>query len=175
MGVREGYTLVPVRGVRFSAGATSVVLAAALTVRGDVGMHLVAWQWSVAVLAACVGMRYSLYGKLWNGLIRVANENEEMEPAAGPRFAQACGAALLSGALAAYVLGASNIAWTLVAVMLALSTLLATTRICLGCLMYGMLSGHRMRKRRRHEGAPGRMPPSEVAPGSTAGTVGADG
>ncbi|MDH3247954.1 MAG: DUF4395 domain-containing protein [Acidimicrobiia bacterium] len=60
----------------------------------------------------------------------------EFEPAAPPRFAQLIGAVILGVASFALVAGWETIGWALTLVVNALATLAATTRICVGCILY---------------------------------------
>ena len=133
--------MIDVRGPRFGAAITSTVLATALLVQGTVGTALVVWQWTMFAIAAVFGLRHSVYGNLFRLLKRRFDLGPPpaTEPEAGPRFAQACGLAVLTVALVAAALGASTVAWLAVGVVLALSLLLATTDICIGCLLYGVI------------------------------------
>ncbi len=133
--------MIDVRGPRFGAAITSTVLATALLVQGSVGTVLVVWQWTMFAIAAVFGLRHSVYGNLFRSLKRRIDLGPPpaTEPEAGPRFAQACGLAVLTVALGATALGASTVAWVAVGVVLALSLLLATTDICIGCLLYGVI------------------------------------
>ena len=133
--------MIDVRGPRFGAAITSTVLATALLVQGTVGTALVVWQWTMFAIAAVFGLRHSVYGNLFRSLKRRFDLGPPpaTEPEAGPRFAQACGLAVLTVALVATALGASTVAWLAVGVVLALSLLLATTDICIGCLLYGVI------------------------------------
>jgi hypothetical protein len=135
----DGDLLVDVRGPRFGAAVTSLVLVTALLTRGGPGVGLVAWQWAMFAIAAVLGLRHSVYGNLFRLVKRRFDLGPPpaTEPEAGPRFAQACGLAVLTVALAALALGAPTVAWTAVGAVLALSLLLAATDICIGCLLYG--------------------------------------
>lgn len=138
----EGRLLIDVRGPRFSAAITSTVLATALLVQGGAGTALVVWQWVMFAIAAGLGLRHSVYGNLFRLVKRRFDLGPapSSEPEAGPRFAQACGLAVLSVALVALALGATTVAWVAVGVVLALSLLLASTNVCIGCLLYGVVS-----------------------------------
>jgi len=137
-----GRLIIDVRGPRFGAAITSIVLASALLTQGRIGVALVAWQWTMFAIAAVAGLRYSVYGNLFRFIKRRFDLGPppETEPEAGPRFAQACGLAVLTVALAALALDATVLAWGSVAVVLALSLLLASTNVCIGCLLYGVIS-----------------------------------
>lgn len=60
----------------------------------------------------------------------------EFEPAAPPRFAQLVGAITLGLASFALVAGWETLGWALTLVVTALAALAATTRICIGCILY---------------------------------------
>jgi hypothetical protein len=149
----QGRLLIDVRGPRFGAAITTVVLATALVVQGPVGIALVAWQWLAFAIATVAGLRFSPYGNLF----RVVKARldlgppPETEPEGPPRFAQACGLAVATVALAAFALGATTVGWVAVGVVLALSALLALTGICVGCELY--LVGQRLRGGRTGAGA----------------------
>ena len=133
--------MIDVRGPRFSAAITSTVLATALLLQDTVGTALVVWQWTMFAIAAVFGLRHSVYGNLFRFFKRRLDLGPPpaTEPEAGPRFAQACGLAVLTVALAALALGAPVVAWVAVGVVLALSLLLASMDICIGCLLYGVI------------------------------------
>ncbi len=137
-----GRLIIDVRGPRFGAAITSIVLASALLTQGRLGVALVVWQWTMFAIAAVAGLRYSVYGNLFRSIKRRFDLGPppQTEPEAGPRFAQACGLAVLTVALIALALDATVLAWGSVAVVLALSLLLASTNVCIGCLLYGVIS-----------------------------------
>jgi len=137
-----GRLLIDVRGPRVGAAITATVLATALLVQGGVGVALIGWQWAMFAIAALFGLRHSVYGNLFRMVKRRLDLGPppSVELEAGPRFAQACGLAVLTIALGAFLLGATTVAWGAVGVVLALSLLLAATDICIGCLLYGIVS-----------------------------------
>jgi hypothetical protein len=138
-----GRLLIDVRGPRFGAAITATVLATALLVQGGVGTALVVWQWAMFAIATIFGLRHSVYGNLFRFIKRRFDLGPPpaTEPEAGPRFAQACGLAVLTVSLVALVAGSgAALAWGPVVVVLALSLLLATTDICIGCLLYGVIA-----------------------------------
>jgi hypothetical protein len=137
-----GRLIFDVRGPRFGAAITSIVLASALLTQGRIGVALVVWQWTMFAIAAVAGLRFSVYGNLFRFIKRRFDLGPppETEPEAGPRFAQACGLAVLTVALVALALDATVVAWASVAVVLSLSLLLASTNVCIGCLLYGVIS-----------------------------------
>lgn len=143
----QGGLLIDVRGPRFAASLTTLVLAVALTVRGPVGIALVAWQTLTFAVAALAGLKWSVYGNLFRYIkhrFRLGPP-PETEAEAPPRFAQTCGLVFTGGGLVAFLVGATAVGWVLVAVVLALAALLALTGICVGCELY--LLGQRLRHR----------------------------
>lgn len=142
---QDGNLLIDVRGPRFGAAITTVVLAVALIVQGSVGVGLVVWQWLVFGIATFAGLAWSPYGNVFRFLKRRLDLGPppQTEPEGPPRFAQLCGFAVASVALIAFAVGATTVGWLAVAVVLALSTLLAATGLCVGCELY--LIGQRLR------------------------------
>ena len=143
----EGRLLIDVRGPRFGAAITSVVLGAALVLQGRVGIALTVWQWAVFAIATFAGLRHSVYGRLFRWAKRRFDLGPPpaTEPEAPPRFAQACGFAVTSVGLVLLALGATTAGWVAVGMVLALSLLLATTGICVGCELH--ILGQRLRTR----------------------------
>lgn len=145
----EGTLLIDVRGPRFGAAITMTVLAVALVVQGSVGVGLVALQWLVFAVATVAGLAWSPYGTIF----RIVKRRFDLgpppatEPEGPPRFAQACGLAVTTIALLAFALGGTGslVGWIAVGIVLALSTLLALTGVCVGCELY--LVGQRLRAR----------------------------
>ena len=137
-----GRLLIDIRGPRFGAAITSVVLATAIVVQGGIGTTLVVWQWAMFAIAAVLGLKHSVYGNLFRAVKRRFDLGPPpaTEPEAGPRFAQACGLAVLTVALVALALGATTVAWVAVGTVLTLSLLLASTNVCIGCLLYGVIA-----------------------------------
>jgi hypothetical protein len=141
----QGALIIDVRGPRFGAAITSLVLATALVIQGPVGLALVAWQWVAFGISTFAGLAWSPYGNVFRVVKRRFDLGPppETEPEGPPRFAQACGFAGATVALVLFALGATGAGWVAVAVVLALSVLLATTGICVGCELY--LVGRRLR------------------------------
>lgn len=143
----NGDLVVDVRGPRFGAAITTIVLAIALVVQGPFAVALVAWQWVQFTISTVFGLTWSPYGNLFRFAKRRLDLGPppEVEGEGPPRFAQACGMAVTSIALGAFALGGSGsvVGWVAVGIVLALSTLLATTGICVGCELY--LLGARFR------------------------------
>lgn len=143
----HGALVIDVRGPRFGAAITSVVLATALVVQGPVGLALVSWQWLAFAISTFAGLAWSPYGHVF----RIVKRRMDLgpppatEPEAPPRFAQACGFAVSTVGLLLLLAGATTAGWIAVGVVLALSVLLATTGLCVGCELY--LVGQRLRAR----------------------------
>src|SRR3712207_8066367 len=98
---------VDVRGPRFAAGLTAVVLAVALLT--DSGW-LVAAQAVVFAVGAFAGLRYAPYGVLFRVLVAPRlGPVREREPEAPPRFAQLMGLLFAVVGAAGYLLGAPEI------------------------------------------------------------------
>jgi hypothetical protein len=137
----EGRLLIDVRGPRVAATITVAVLATDLAVGGTLGTALVVWQWLVFGVAAVAGLRWSVYGNLFRALKRRFDLGPApaVEPEAGPRFAQACGFAVMTVAVAATALGAPLVATAATALVLSLAALLAAFDVCVGCILYGVL------------------------------------
>lgn len=138
---------IDVRGPRFGAAITTVVLAAAIVVQGTVGTVLLAWQVLAFAIATFAGLRWSPYGNLFRAVKRRFDLGPppETEPEGPPRFAQLCGLIFAGGGLVAVLAGAELLGWILVGIVLALSSLLAFTGLCVGCELY--LFGQRLRTR----------------------------
>lgn len=58
------------------------------------------------------------------------------EPSGPPRFAQLLGVVFLTAATVMFVFGAIVAGWVVTLAVTALATLAATTRICVGCMIY---------------------------------------
>lgn len=129
--------LIDVRGPRFSAAITFVVLALAFALRSPV---LLAVQVAVFAVAALAGLRWSPYGNLFRFLKRRLDWGPPpaTEPEAGPRFSQLMGLLFSGGGLLAITAGAAGLGWGLVLVVVALSGLLAATGICVGCEVHAL-------------------------------------
>jgi hypothetical protein len=134
----EGVLLIDVRGPRFGAAITTVVLGAALVVQGPVGVGLVAWQWLAFAISTVFGLAWSPYGNVFRFVKRRFDLGPapDVETEGPPRFAQACCLAVATVALVLFAVGASTAGWVAVGVVLALSALLALAGICVGCELY---------------------------------------
>lgn len=128
---------IDVRGPRFSAALTFLVLATAFALSSPA---LLAVQVAVFAVAALAGLRWSPYGQLFRVLKRRLDWGPPpaTEPEAGPRFSQLMGLIFTGAGLAAVLAGAGALGWGLVLVVVALSGLLAATGLCVGCEMYAI-------------------------------------
>ena len=135
--------VIDVRGPRFSAAITFVVLSVAFLVRSPA---LLAVQVAVFAIAALAGLRWSPYGNLFRLLKRTFDLGPPpaTEPEAGPRFSQLAGLLVSGGGLIAIASGAPGLGWALVLVVIGLSGLLAATGLCVGCEVYAL--GQRLRR-----------------------------
>ena len=125
---------VDVRGPRFVAGITSVVLAVALLTGSG---WLVAAQAAVFAVGAFAGLRYAPYGVLFRVLVapRLGPVGER-EPEAPPRFAQFVGLLFALVGAAGYLAGAPVVGAVATGLALVAALLNATTGFCLGCELY---------------------------------------
>ncbi len=100
---------------------------------------LVAVAFGLLALSFVGGPRVAPLTQLYVKVLRPRFQPEgptEFEKAAPPRFAQLMGTAVLGLALVAFVLGWDVVAWASTLVVMALATLAATTRVCVGCIIY---------------------------------------
>ncbi|KMS75374.1 membrane protein [Streptomyces viridochromogenes] len=128
---------IDMRGPRFGAAVTTVVLAVAL-VTGSA--WLLAWQTLAFALGAAGGVSRSPYGWLFRTAVRPRlgppTEFEAPEP---PRFAQAVGLVFAGLGLVGYTLGPDWLGLAATGAALAAAFLNATFGYCLGCEMYLLL------------------------------------
>lgn len=90
------------------------------------------------VLSVLGGPRWSLFGRLYNQVIRPAFKIAPGRPeAAAPhRFAETIGAGFLVIATICFLLGATAVGWALALVVAALAAVNWLAGICVGCQMY---------------------------------------
>jgi hypothetical protein len=125
---------VDVRGPRFAAGVTAVVLAVALVTGSG---WLVAVQAVVFAVGAFTGLRYAPYGVLFRVLVAPRlGPVREREPEAPPRFAQLVGLIFAVVGAAGYLLGAPVLGAVATGFALVAALLNAATGFCLGCELY---------------------------------------
>lgn len=126
---------------RFNQAVVAVVTAVAFVVREPALVGLV---FAVLVISALWPSKAPL-SKMYTELIRSHIENSKpiaLEPAAPPQFAQKLGAGVLGVALVAFLTGVEWAGWAATLVVTILAALAATTRICLGCILYERLVAH---------------------------------
>jgi hypothetical protein len=125
---------IDVRGPRFGAALTTLVLAIVL-ITGSA--WLLAWQTLAFALGAAGGVGRSPYGWLFRAFVRPRigppSEFESPEP---PRFAQAVGLVFAGVGLVGYTLGPDWLGLVATAAALAAAFLNAAFGYCLGCEMY---------------------------------------
>jgi len=129
--------LIDARGPRYTAGITTLVLAAALVTESNL---IIGFQLSVFLSAVLFGLRRSIYGFIYRNLIQprlsgpVPSENE-----AAPRFAQLIGALFAATALIGGLTGNSAVFLIATSFALAAAFLNAAFCFCLGCQFYLIL------------------------------------
>jgi hypothetical protein len=125
---------VDVRGPRFGAWITTVVLAVALLTGSG---WLVAAQAVVFAVGAFAGLRYAPYGVLFRVLVAPRlGPVREREPEAPPRFAQLVGLLFAVVGAAGYLLGSPVTGAVATGLALVAALLNAATGFCLGCELY---------------------------------------
>ncbi|MEV6652484.1 DUF4395 domain-containing protein [Streptomyces sp. NPDC051219] len=128
---------IDIRGPRFGAAVSTVVLAAVL-ITGSAS--LLAWQTLCFAIGAFAGVQRSPYGLLFRAAVRPrVGPPTEFEDAAPPRFAQAIGLAFAAVGLAGYAAGPLWLGMTATAGALAAAFLNSAFGYCLGCEMYLLL------------------------------------
>lgn len=140
-------TRIDVRGPRFGAVITTVVLALALALgQSPIATVLVVWQTFAFALGALVGLHAQPYSVIYRRLVqpRLAAPTQ-FEDAAPPRFAQAVGLVFAVVALVSLLAGATAVATVALAFALIAAFLNAVFGLCLGCQMY--LMGRRIATR----------------------------
>lgn len=125
---------VDVRGPRFVAWITSLVLAAGLLLSSGA---ILLFQTAVFAISAFAGLRYSPYGIAFRSLVapRLGPViRRELQPPL--RFAQLVGFGFAAVASIGYLAGAPVVGAIATGFALAAALLNATTGFCLGCEMY---------------------------------------
>ena len=128
---------IDVRGPRFSAALTCLVLSVAFLTRSTA---VLAFQVVVFAIVALAGLRWSPYGNVFRFLKRTLplGPPPATEPEAGPRFSQLMGLIFSGAGLAAVATGRTGLGWGLVLVVIGLSGLLAATGLCVGCEVHAL-------------------------------------
>ncbi|MFM9555948.1 MULTISPECIES: DUF4395 domain-containing protein [Streptomyces] len=125
---------IDVRGPRFGAAVTTVVLAVAL-ITGSA--WLLAWQTFAFALGAAGGVGRSPYGWVFRTLVRPRlGPPTEFEPPEPPRFAQAVGLVFALVGLVGFAVGPVWLGLVATGAALAAAFLNAVFGYCLGCEMY---------------------------------------
>ncbi|CEI24575.1 Hypothetical protein PFCIRM516_04415 [Propionibacterium freudenreichii] len=135
--VRPGPGQVDVRGPRFGAAITSVLLIAALVLGPWPGVIVLAIQTLAFAAGAVLGVSRQPYGLFFRSVVRprIAPASE-FEDAAAPRFAQGVGLAFAIAGLAGVVFSLPVLFYVAVAFALVAAGLNALFGFCLGCEMY---------------------------------------
>ncbi|MEU9206445.1 DUF4395 domain-containing protein [Streptomyces sp. NPDC048415] len=125
---------IDVRGPRFGAAVTTVVLAAVL-ITGSV--WVLAWQTLAFALGASGGVARSPYGWLFRKAVRPRlGPPTEFEAPQPPQFAQAVGLVFAVVGLIGYTAGPQWLGLAATGCALAAAFLNAAFGYCLGCEMY---------------------------------------
>ena len=134
----SGRTVVDVRGPRFGAAITTVVLGLILlTIPSPVSVELIVGQTLVFGLGAIVGLQAQPYGVFFRRVVRPRiGEATEFEDAAPPRFAQTVGLLFALVGLVGLLTGVTVVAYVAVAFAFAAAFLNAAFAFCLGCEVY---------------------------------------
>ncbi|MBT2388687.1 DUF4395 domain-containing protein [Streptomyces sp. ISL-1] len=128
---------IDIRGPRFGAAVSTVVLAAVLVTGSGA---LLAWQALCFAAGAAFGVRRSPYGWLFRTAVRPRlGPPTELESPGPPRFAQGVGLVFALVGLAGYFWGPSWLALVATGCALAAAFLNAAFGYCLGCEMYLLL------------------------------------
>ena len=129
--------LIDARGPRYTAAITALVLSAALVTESNL---IIGFQFAVFLTAVLFGLRKSIYGFIYRGLIQprlkgpVPNEDQR-----APRFAQFIGALFAFVALLGGITGNSSIFLIATSFALGAAFLNAAFGFCLGCQIYLIL------------------------------------
>ena len=125
---------IDVRGPRFGAAVTTVVLAVVL-ITGSA--WLLAWQLLAFALGAAGGVTRSPYGWLFRKAVRPRlGPPTEFEAPQPPQFAQAVGLAFAVVGLVGYTAGPQWLGLAATGAALAAAFLNAAFGYCLGCELY---------------------------------------
>ncbi|WP_066944642.1 DUF4395 domain-containing protein [Streptomyces lushanensis] len=125
---------IDIRGPRFGAAVTTLVLAVVLTTGSGV---LLAWQALCFALGAVGGVGASPYGRLFRTAVRPRiGPPVEFESPEPPRFAQAVGLVFSLTGLVGYFWGPLWLGLAATGCALAAAFLNAAFGYCLGCEMY---------------------------------------
>ena len=128
------------RLVRFSAGATAVIVAAALLILSasrPLALGLLASQVAIFAFTGLVSFQWSLWAQFFARVIwpRLAHTGS-MVDSRPPRFAQLIGFVFTAIALISFLVGVEVVGYGLTAIVLFTLILNAATGICVGCWIY---------------------------------------
>lgn len=121
---------------RLNQAAVAFLTAIAFVIEST---FLVVTVFVVLAVSRIAGPRRALFTQIYVNWIRptVASDRPlEVEPAEPPRFAQLIGTIVLGAASVALVANWAIVGWALTLIVTALAGLAATTRICVGCMLY---------------------------------------
>ena len=125
---------VDVRGPRFTAWVTTVVLVVVLITQS---WQVAAAQTVVFGIGAFAGLRYAPYPLVFRyAVMPLLGPTTETEDEAPPRFAQAVGFAFAAVATIGFGVGVTAPGAAAAVLALAAAVLNAAFGICLGCLVY---------------------------------------
>jgi hypothetical protein len=128
---------VDVRGPRFGAWVTTVVLAVVLVTSSGT---LLALQAVIFAVGAFAGLRYAPYGVVYRRLVAPRlSPPTEFEDAAPPRFAQGVGLVFAVVGAVGFHAGVPALGLAATALALVAAFLQAAFGFCLGCQMYLLL------------------------------------
>jgi hypothetical protein len=129
--------LIDARGPRYSAGITCLVLSLALITES---VYVIGFQFAVFLSAVLFGLRKSIYGFIFRGLIQPRLKGAApSEDQRAPRFAQFIGALFAFMALLGGVTGNSSVFLIATSFALGAAFLNAAFGFCLGCQIYLIL------------------------------------
>ena len=133
----KSVVLIDARGPRYSAAITSFVLALALITESS---YVIGFQFAVFLSAVLFGLRRSIYGFIYRGLIQPRLKGPvPSEDQRAPRFAQLIGALFAFVALLGGVTGNSAVFLIATSFALGAAFLNAAFGFCLGCQIYLIL------------------------------------
>ncbi len=130
--------LIDVRGPRFGAAFTTLVLAIALVGIGTtIGAVAIGFQTVVFALGAIVGLQAQPYGVIFRRVVRPRLQPPtQWEDPNPPRFAQAVGLGFALVADLGLLVGVTPLAVIAIAAALAAAFLNAAFAFCLGCEVF---------------------------------------
>ncbi len=121
---------------RFNQAVLAVIIALAFVVQLE---WLVAIAFGILLVSFVGGPSVAPLTQLYVRWVRPRldpggpTETEDPRP---PRFSQLLGTVFLGAAVIAFLIGFPVAGWILALIVMALAALAATTRICVGCILY---------------------------------------